>query len=42
LWQHRTGFVANTRWWPPFCTTVDFVAAAFIAVSIVADFGLGW
>ena len=19
LWQHRTGFVANTRWWPPFC-----------------------
>src|SRR5215218_9991299 len=27
LWQHRTGFVANTRWWPPFCTAVDFVAA---------------
>src|SRR5690348_3855367 len=27
LWQHRTGFVANTRWWPPFCATVDFVAA---------------
>jgi hypothetical protein len=42
VWQHRTGFVANTRWWPPFCATVDFVAAAFIAVSIVADFGLGW
>ena len=42
LWQHRTRFVANTRWWPPFCATVDFVAAAFIAVSIVADFGLGW
>jgi len=19
LWQHRTGFVNNTRWWPPFC-----------------------
>src|SRR3954453_17297382 len=18
VWQHRTGFVANTRWWPPF------------------------
>ena len=42
LWQHRTGFVANTRWWPPFCATVDFVAAAFIAVSIVAHFHLGW
>jgi hypothetical protein len=42
LWQHRTGFVANTRWWPPFCATVDFVAAALIAVAIVADFHLGW
>src|SRR3954447_17909227 len=19
MWQHRTGFVAGTRWWPPFC-----------------------
>ena len=27
LWQHRTEFVANTRWWPPFCATVDFLAA---------------
>jgi hypothetical protein len=42
VWQHRTGFVANTRWWPPFCATVDFVAAAFIAVSIVAHVHLGW
>jgi hypothetical protein len=42
LWQHRTGFVANTRWWPPFCATVDFVAAALIALTIVADFHLGW
>jgi hypothetical protein len=38
LWQHRTGFVANTRWWPPFCATVDFVAAALITVLIAADF----
>ena len=38
LWQHRTQFVANTRWWPPFCATVDFVAAALIAVAIAADF----
>jgi hypothetical protein len=22
LWQHRTRFVANTRWWPPFCMVV--------------------
>jgi hypothetical protein len=42
LWQHRTGFVANTRWWPPFCAAVDFVAAGLIAVAIVADFHLGW
>ena len=34
LWQHRSHFVANTRWWPPFCMTVDFVAAAIIAVAI--------
>jgi hypothetical protein len=35
LWQHRTQFVANTRWWPPFCATVDVVAAALVAVVIV-------
>jgi hypothetical protein len=42
LWQHRTGFVANTRWWPPFCAAVDFVAAALIGLTIVADLHLGW
>jgi len=42
LWQHRTGFVANTRWWPPFCAAVDFVAAAVIAVRVIADFQFGW
>ena len=36
LWQHRTQFVANTRWWPPFCLVVDLVVAAIIAVEIVA------
>ena len=36
LWQHRTHFVANTRWWPPFCMTVDFVVAAIIAIEIAA------
>jgi len=36
LWQHRSQFVANTRWWPPFCLVVDFVVAAIIAGEIVA------
>ena len=27
--------VANTRWWPPFCLVVDWVAATIIAVEIV-------
>jgi hypothetical protein len=36
LWQHRTHFVANTRWWPPFCLVVDVAAATVIAIEIVA------
>ncbi|HEX6700633.1 MAG TPA: hypothetical protein VF101_07865 [Gaiellaceae bacterium] len=36
LWQHRRQFVANTRWWPPFCLVVDFAVAAILAVEIVA------
>ena len=36
LWQHRTHFVANTRWWPPFCLVVDFVAGAVIAVLLLS------
>ncbi len=35
LWQHRTHFVAGTRWWPPFCCAVDLVAATLIAIRIV-------
>ena len=31
LWQHRTQFVRNTRWWPPFCLAVDWTAAPTIA-----------
>ncbi len=42
LWQHRTGFVANTRWWPPFCAAVDVVAAALIALGILANVRLAW
>ena len=36
LWQHRTHFVANTRWWPPFCMIVDWVVAAIIVGEIAA------
>ena len=41
LWQHRTHFVRGTRWWPPFCASVDFVVAAIIVGEIAAgmDFG---
>jgi hypothetical protein len=40
LWQHRRQFVANTRWWPPFCVVVDWIAAALIAVAIIAGVDL--
>jgi hypothetical protein len=36
LWQHRSGFVSGTRWWPPFCMVIDWVVAAIIAVEIAA------
>jgi hypothetical protein len=36
LWQHRTQFVTGTRWWPPFCATVDFVVAAILAIALAA------
>jgi len=35
-WQHRTRFVAGTRWWPPFCATVDWVAALLITLAMVS------
>src|SRR3712207_400024 len=36
LWQHRTGFVSGTRWWPPICAVVDFTVAPILAVLILA------
>ena len=36
LWQHRTHFVHGTRWWPPFCATVDWTVAAIIVAAIAA------
>jgi hypothetical protein len=40
LWQHRTQFVIGTRWWPPFCAAVDWVAAALLAVALAAGIDL--
>ncbi len=36
LWQHRTGFVRGTRWWPPFCVVVDWVAAVLLVALLVS------
>jgi hypothetical protein len=41
LWQHRTQFVTGTRWWPPFCAAVDWVAAAILAVALAVGADLG-
>jgi hypothetical protein len=34
LWQQRTHYVANTRWWPPFCLVVDWVVAIGLVIEI--------
>ena len=36
LWQHRTQFVANTHWWPPFCMVVDIIVAAILVLELAA------
>jgi hypothetical protein len=36
LWQERHHFVANTRWWPPFCACVDGVVALVLIFEITA------
>ena len=36
LWQHRTHLVRGTRWWPPFCFTIDMLVASIIAIEIIA------
>jgi hypothetical protein len=41
LWQHRSHYVANTRWWPPFCLVVDWVAAAILVMLIIAGVHFG-
>jgi hypothetical protein len=34
LWQHRSHYVADSRWWPPFCLVVDWVASAILVLLI--------
>ena len=34
LCQHRRQFVVNTRWRPPFCLVIDWVAAAILVVLL--------
>ena len=35
-WQERTQYVANARWWPPFCAAVDWLVAIILIVEIAA------
>jgi hypothetical protein len=48
LWQERSHYVTNTRWWSPFCLVIDWVAATILVVLIAIgiDFhqsrNLGW
>lgn len=36
LGQERSQYVAGTRWWPPFCATIDLLVAAILSVEIAA------
>lgn len=40
LWQQRHQFVANTRWWPPFCACIDWVVAVVLIVEIATGVDL--
>ena len=35
-WQERRQYVANTRWWPPFCAAVDWLLAAILVIAVAA------
>jgi hypothetical protein len=35
-WQEHRQYVATTRWWPPFCATVDWLVAAILIIEIAA------
>ena len=36
FWQERNHYVANTRWWPPFCAAVDWLVAVVLVIEIAA------
>ena len=38
LWQHRRHYVANTRWWPPFCLVVDWAAILVVLILVGVRF----
>jgi hypothetical protein len=40
FWQARRHFVANTRWWPPFCACFDGVVALVLIVQLAAGANL--
>jgi hypothetical protein len=40
FWQERSHYVANTRWWPPFCAAVDWLVAAVLIIEIALGVGL--
>lgn len=39
-WQERVHYVANTRWWPPFCAAVDWLVAVVLVIAIAAGVSL--
>jgi len=39
FWQERRHYVANTRWWPPFCAAVDWLVAVVLAIEIAVGAG---
>ena len=39
-WQHRRQYVANTRWWPPFCAALDWLVALVLIIEIVVGVNL--
>jgi hypothetical protein len=41
FWQERTGYVAGTRWWPPFCAAIDWLVAGVIAAEVLSHVTFG-
>jgi hypothetical protein len=39
FWQERSHYVANTRWWPPFCAAVDWLVAVVLVIEIAVGVG---